>query len=179
MKLWGGRFSEDQNDLMKQFNDSFKFDQRLYAVDIQGSLIYAEALHQAGLMDSQELSSIQIGLEKIKLEFETGQFEAIASDEDIHTAVERRLTDLIGETAGKLHTGRSRNDQVSVDMRLYVMHEVKRTLGLLVALQNVIIAKAEEYIDVLMPGYTHFQPAQPILFSHWLMSFFWMFERKC
>jgi len=177
MKLWGGRFSENQSDLMKQFNDSFRFDQRLYAVDIQGSLAYAEALHLIGLITSTERDSIQRGLEKIKNEFDAGQFEAKASDEDIHTAVERRLSELIGEAAGKLHTGRSRNDQVAVDLRLYVLGEIGQTISLLETLQNKIIAKAEAHMDVLMPGFTHLQPAQPILFSHWLMSFFWMFER--
>ena len=177
MKLWGGRFSEDQSDLMKQFNDSFRFDQRLYAVDIQGSLAYAEALHLTGLISEAERTSIQSGLTKIKTEFDEGKFKAIADDEDIHTAVERRLTELIGETAGKLHTGRSRNDQVEVDLSLSLRREIKRSISLLVALQHTIISKAETHIDVLMPGFTHFQPAQPILFSHWLMSFFWKFER--
>lgn len=177
MKLWGGSFSEDQSNLMKQFNDSFRFDQRLYAVDIQGSLAYAEALHLIGLISETERTSIQSGLTKIKTEFDEGQFKTIPDDEDIHTAVERRLTELIGETAGKLHTGRSRNDQVAVDLRLYLMQEIKRITSLLVALQHAIIKKAETHIDVLMPGFTHFQPAQPILFSHWLMSFFWKFER--
>lgn len=177
MKLWGGRFSEGQSDLMKQFNDSFRFDQRLYAVDIQGSLAYAEALHSIGLITSAERDSIQKGLEKIKNEFDAGQFEAKASDEDIHTAVERRLSELIGEAAGKLHTGRSRNDQVALDLRLYVMEEIGQTISLLEVLQQQIITKAEAHMDVLMPGFTHLQPAQPILFSHWLLSFFWMFER--
>ncbi len=177
MKLWGGRFSEDQSDLMKQFNDSFRFDQRLYAVDIQGSLAYAEALQLAGLLTAAEQTSIQTGLEKIKAEFDAEQFEAQAGDEDIHTAVERRLSELIGEIAGKLHTGRSRNDQVAVDLRLYVMQEIAQTISLLEQLQLKIIAKAEAHPNVLMAGFTHLQPAQPILFSHWLMSFFWMFER--
>jgi len=177
MKLWGGRFSEDQNELMKQFNDSFRFDQRLYAADIQGSLVYAEALQSIGLISSAERTAIQEGLKKIEAEFDVGQFESKTGDEDIHTAVERRLSELIGEAAGKLHTGRSRNDQVALDLRLYVMQEIGRTIGLLGALQHNIIAKAEAHSDVLMPGFTHLQPAQPILFSHWLMSFFWMFER--
>lgn len=177
MKLWGGRFSEEQSDLMKQFNDSFRFDHRLYALDIQGSLAYADALHLAGLITSAEQTSMRVGLQKIKDEFDAGQFEAQAGDEDIHTAVERRLSELIGETAGKLHTGRSRNDQVALDLRLYIMQEITQTTGLLAALQRRIIEKAEAHAAVMMPGFTHLQPAQPILFSHWLMSFFWMFER--
>ncbi len=177
MKLWGGRFSEEQSVLMKQFNDSFRFDQRLYAVDIQGSQVYTDSLHLAGLLTDAERSSIQQGLEKIEDEFEAGKFEARSGDEDIHTAIELRLTELIGNVAGKLHTGRSRNDQVAVDLRLYVMQEIDQTIHLLEALQRKIIDKAEEHPGVLMPGFTHLQPAQPILFSHWLMSFFWMFER--
>ncbi|MEN8240606.1 MAG: argininosuccinate lyase [Chloroflexota bacterium] len=177
MKLWGGRYSEDQSDLMKQFNDSFRFDKRLYAADIQGSLAYAEALHLAGLLSGEERTSIQQGLEQIKDEFDAGEFEAKTGDEDIHTAIERRLFELVGKPAGKLHTGRSRNDQVAIDLRLYVMQEIEQIISLLESLQHKIIAKAEAHANVLMPGFTHLQPAQPILFSHWLMSFFWMFER--
>ncbi len=177
MKLWGGRFSADQDELMKRFNDSFSFDQRLYAVDIRGSQAYAQALQLAGLLTDEEGNIIQQGLKKIEAEFNAGEFEAKAGDEDIHTAVERRLTELIGDVAGKLHTGRSRNDQVAVDIRLYVMEEIDHTIQLLEALQLKIVEKAENHMDVLMPGFTHLQPAQPILFSHWLMSFFWMFER--
>ncbi|MBT6150954.1 MAG: argininosuccinate lyase [Chloroflexi bacterium] len=177
MKLWGGRFKEDQNDVMKKFNDSIGFDNRLYSVDIQGSLAYAEALHLAGLLTSKENISIQQGLGKIRDEFDTGEFEIKAGDEDIHTAVERRLFELIGKTAGKLHTGRSRNDQVALDLRLFIMEEIKLIKHLLEELQQKLIEKANAHINVIMPGFTHLQPAQPILFSHWLMSFFWMFER--
>ena len=176
MKLWGGRFTGDQNSLMKEFNDSFSFDQRLYAEDIAGSKAYAKALQNAGLLTEPELESIVTGLETIHLEFEKGQFQSV-DDEDIHSAIERRLTELIGETAGKLHTGRSRNDQVALDLRLFVMQQIDRTVELLGELQRSIISQAESNIDVIMPGYTHLQPAQPVLFSHWIMSFFWMFER--
>ena len=162
---------------MMRFNDSFSFDQRLYAVDIRGSQAYAQALQLAGLLTDEEGNIIQQGLKKIEAEFNAGEFEVKAGDEDIHTAVERRLTELIGDVAGKLHTGRSRNDQVAVDIRLYVMKEIDHTIQLLEALQLKIVEKAENHMDVLMPGFTHLQPAQPILFSHWLMSFFWMFER--
>jgi len=177
MKLWGSRFNKDPSELMKQFNQSFSFDKRLYAVDIQGSLAYASALHEAGLITDKELISLQSGLQKIRNEFDSGEFEEKAEDEDVHTAVERRLSELIGEIAGKLHMGRSRNDQVALDVRLYCMGEIAKTINLLKNLQHSLIAKAEEYISVIMPGYTHLQPAQPILISHWIMSFFWMFER--
>jgi argininosuccinate lyase len=177
MKLWGGRFSEDLTETMNQFNDSFRFDQRLYAVDIFGSRAYADALQFTGLLTEEENRQIQMGLEQVLQEFEAGKFEPKDGDEDIHTAVERRLHEIIGAVAGKLHTGRSRNDQVALDMRLYVLKQIEKFTEQITALQKQIISKAEENLDVLMPGYTHLQPAQPILFSHWLMSFFWMFER--
>jgi argininosuccinate lyase len=177
MKLWGGRFSGDQSELMKQFNDSFRFDKRLYAVDIQGSLVYVNALHSADLITAGERTDIRNGLLTIKKEFDDGIFKSKEGDEDIHTAVERRLTELVGAPAGKLHTGRSRNDQVALDLRLFVIQQIAGTISLLEIIQQKLIAKAEIYIDAIMPGFTHLQPAQPILFSHWLMSFFWMFER--
>lgn len=177
MKLWGGRFTKDLDEAMKKFNDSFDFDQRLYAVDIQGSLAYASELHQIGLLTQDDFTKIKKGLDQIKKEFDEGKFEPSPLDEDIHTAIERRLTDIIGESAGKLHTGRSRNDQVALDLRLYVMKVIDQIDEALSGLQHTIIEKAEEYPEIIMPGYTHLQPAQPVLFSHWLMSYFWMFDR--
>ncbi len=177
MKLWGGRFSGKQDELMRKFNDSFCFDQRLYAVDIQGSIAYANALSNAGLLHKDELANIVKGLLSIKKEFDQGLFEPGFEDEDIHTAIERRLTELIGEAAGKLHTGRSRNDQVALDLRLYAIIVIEQVRDALTALQTAIIKKAEVNLEIIMPGYTHLQPAQPILFSHWLMSYFWMFDR--
>ena len=177
MKLWGGRFSGKQDEFMRKFNDSFSFDQRLYAVDIQGSIAYANALSNAGLLGKDELANIIKGLLCIKKEFDQGVFEPGFEDEDIHTAIERRLTELIGEAAGKLHTGRSRNDQVALDLRLYAIIVIEQVHDALTALQTAIIKKAEVSLEIIMPGYTHLQPAQPILFSHWLMSYFWMFDR--
>lgn len=177
MKLWGGRFSEKQDELMVEFNDSFRFDQRLYAVDIQGSIAYAHALSKADLLHEDELGDIVNGLLQIKREFDDGVFIPSSEDEDIHTAIERRLTELIGETAGKLHTGRSRNDQVALDLRLYTIEMIEQVSDALTAMQTAIIKKAEANSEIIMPGYTHLQPAQPVLFSHWLMSYFWMFNR--
>lgn len=177
MKLWGGRFSKDQDESMKIFNNSFHFDQRLYAVDIQGSLAYADELRQIGLLTKDDFTKITKGLNTIKKEFDDGKFLPDSADEDIHTAVERRLTDIIGEAAGKLHTGRSRNDQVALDLRLYLMQAIDEINGTLSKLQHTIIEKAEEYEKIIMPGYTHLQPAQPVLFSHWLMNYFWVFDR--
>jgi argininosuccinate lyase len=177
MKLWGGRFSKEPNELMRKFQDSLRFDWRLYAVDIQGSAAYAKALVDAGLLTAAECEAILSGLAQAEAEFDAGTFEPQPGDEDIHTAVERRLTELIGDPAGKLHTGRSRNDQVALDMRLYMLGVLDEVDQMLAGLQTAIVVQAEGNIDLLMPGFTHLQPAQPVLFSHWLMSYFWMLAR--
>lgn len=177
MTLWGGRFEGETDALMRQFNDSFGFDRRLYAADIQGSIAYAGALAEAGLISDTERDQLVNGLHQVGAEFAEGTFEPADGDEDIHTAVERRLGELVGHVTGKLHTGRSRNDQVATDMKLYLLEEIKGLRAALVELQSVIVAKAEAHLGVLMPGYTHLQQAQPILFSHWLMASFWKLER--
>jgi argininosuccinate lyase len=177
MKLWGGRFEGVPDELMERFNASIGFDWRLWAADIKGSMAYAMALERAGLLTVDERDRLIQGLQAVADEFEAGQFEFRPTDEDIHTAVERRLTELIGEVAGKLHTGRSRNDQVATDLRLYLMREIPGLRQRLAELQEAILTKAEQHLDVIMPGYTHLQRAQPVLFSHWLMSYFWMLER--
>jgi len=175
--LWGGRFDGDMDDLMWEFNASIDFDRRLAKVDVQGSIAYAEALRQAGVLAAAEAEQIVEGLELVAKEIERGDFSFESTDEDIHTAVERRLGELIGPLAGKLHTGRSRNDQVATDIRLYLMGRLDVLEQALVALQRVIVDRAERLLDLLMPGYTHLQLAQPVRFSHWLMSFFWMLQR--
>jgi argininosuccinate lyase len=177
MTLWGGRFVGETDALMRRFNDSIGFDRRLYAADIKGSIAYAGALARAGLISEEERATLVEGLELVRAEFDGGTFEVAPGDEDIHTAVERRLGELVGEVAGKLHTGRSRNDQVATDLRLYLLDEITDLEDGLVALQTAIVEPAEAHMGVLMPGYTHMQQAQPILFSHWLMSFFWKLER--
>jgi argininosuccinate lyase len=177
MTLWGGRFAGETDALMRRFNDSFRFDRRLYAADIEGSVAYAGALARAGLITEEERRTLVEGLEAVRGEFEEGTFEAAPGDEDIHTAVERRLGELVGEAAGKLHTGRSRNDQVATDLRLYLLDEMAQLDDGLAALQTAIVDQAEAHLGLLMPGYTHMQQAQPILFSHWLMSFFWKLQR--
>lgn len=176
-KLWGGRFGEPTDAQMEAFNDSIRFDRRLYGADTRGSQAYARALHRAGLLDRDECEQVVDGLARVLAEFESGTFQLVPSDEDIHTAVERRLTELIGSVAGKLHTGRSRNDQVATDTRLYLLEQIEHLDGLLTQLQAAIVDQAQANIGILMPGYTHLQPAQPILFSHWLMSYFWMVDR--
>jgi argininosuccinate lyase len=176
-KLWGGRFSTGIDERMRRFNDSIAFDQRLYEVDIRGSVAYAAALQRAGLLTAEEQGQLVEALQAVLSEFQAGTFEFQASDEDIHTAVERRLGELIGPLGGKLHTGRSRNDQVATDLRLYLLEEMA-SLGEDVSdLQAAVVDQAETHMGVIMPGYTHLQPAQPLLFSHWIMSIFWKLQR--
>ncbi|MCW5879782.1 MAG: argininosuccinate lyase [Anaerolineae bacterium] len=177
MKLWGGRFEAQTDELMEQFNASIGFDWRMYDADIGGSVAYAKGLARAGLITPSEAETLIDGLEKVRQEFAAGEFEIRLSDEDIHTAVERRLYELVGSVAGKLHTGRSRNDQVATDMRLYTRAALGRVLAALTNVQAALLSQADAHRDVLMPGYTHVQRAQPVLFSHWLMSSFWALQR--
>jgi argininosuccinate lyase len=176
-KLWGGRYTGATDDLMWRFNASIGFDQRLAQVDIEGSMAYARALGRAGVLMQEEVDTLISGLEQVAAEFREETFSFAPTDEDIHTAVERRLTELVGPVGGKLHTGRSRNDQVATDVRLYLMGELSQLGELLRNVQRCIVSTAKEHLQVIMPGYTHLQPAQPIRFSHWLLSFFWMLER--
>lgn len=176
-KLWGGRFEGGQDPLMARLNNSIGFDARLWDADIRGSMAYAEALHEVGLLTLAEKQDIVRGLELIHAEWANKLFEIQPVDEDIHTAVERRLTELIGPVAGKLHTGRSRNDQVATDLRLFLLETCAALEKQLAELQATLIQRAEQHIDLIMPGYTHLQPAQPVRFSHWLMSYFWMLQR--
>jgi argininosuccinate lyase len=177
MKLWGSRLQKEMDSLMERFNASIGFDRRLWAADIRGSMAYAQALERAGLITTGERDELLHGLEMVQAEFAEGRFQIWPTDEDIHTAVERRLGELIGEVAGKLHTGRSRNDQSATDVRLYMLDKTVSLKEALVNLQRAIVEKAEAHIEVIMPGYTHLRPAQPVLFSHWLLSYFWMLER--
>lgn len=177
MSLWGGRFTEPTDEHLQALNDSIGFDQRMYAQDIAGSIAYARALGKAAVITPDEAETIIGGLETVLTEFETGQFALKAGDEDIHTAVERRLTELVGPVGGKLHTGRSRNDQVATDFRLWVLDAIDKLDGELLAFQHALIEQAEPHLHTLLPGFTHLQPAQPITLAHWLMSFFWMVAR--
>jgi argininosuccinate lyase len=176
-QLWGGRFSGETNALMREFQDSIYFDIRLWQADLDGSIAYAKALARAGVIGEKEAGLLQDGLEEIRAEFAQNRFELKPGDEDIHTAVERRLGELVGEVAGKLHTGRSRNDQVATDTRLWLKRQIVPLRTHLVNLQKAIITQAEAHVDVIMPGYTHLQQAQPVRFSHWLLSYGWMLQR--
>ncbi len=176
-KLWGGRFDQPTDPRMDQFNKSIDFDVRLWEVDILASQAYANAICEAGVLSEEERDQIITGLDRIVEEWLDDRFVIRQEDEDIHTAIERRLTELIGPTAGKLHTGRSRNDQVATDLRLYLCGTLDALETLLNQLQLTLLEVAEQTIDVIMPGYTHLQPAQPVRFAHWMMSYFWMLQR--
>jgi len=176
-QLWGGRFSGTTAALMRQFQDSIYFDIRLWAADIDGSLAYAQALARAGVISEDEADILQDGLDEVRAEFVQNRFELNEGDEDIHTAVERRLSELVGEVAGKLHTGRSRNDQVVTDTRLWLKRQIVGLHEHVVSVQQAILAKAEEHANVIMPGYTHLQQAQPVRFAHWLLSYGWALQR--
>ena len=176
-KLWGGRFAKATDTLVHQLNASFPFDVRLYDEDVSGSVAWAEGLVGAGVLTAEEAQTIQAGLEQVRQEFSEGRFVVAAGDEDIHTAVERRLTEIVGAVGGKLHTGRSRNDQVATDFRLWVMGAVEHLLGQVQGLQEALLAESEAHLHVRMPGYTHLQHAQPVTWGHWLLSHFWPLGR--
>jgi argininosuccinate lyase len=169
-KLWGGRFSSQTDPVMEKFNESINFDKKMWAEDIDGSKAYARALGRCGIISEDELMTILGGLDVVYQEWQYSRFELKPGDEDIHTANERRLTELIGEIGGKLHTGRSRNDQVATDVRLWLRKECTDCMANLLDVVNIACDQALEYLDVLQPGFTHLQPAQVIRYSHWLMS---------
>jgi argininosuccinate lyase len=177
-KLWGARFTGANDPLMEQFNASIGFDRRMWQVDIQGSQAYARALCRAGLITPAEAEQLVAGLEGVADEWAAGSFALAPGDEDIHTANERRLTELIGPAvAGKLHTGRSRNDQVATDTRLWLRAQIDTLAGYQRQLIAVAVERAVQEIDILLPGYTHLQPAQPVRWSHWLLSHAWAWQR--
>ena len=177
MPLWGGRFRLDLDKQAWLLNASIQFDYRLAAQDVRGSKAWAEALTHAGVLTQTEAEQIIAGLETIQIEFSEQDFQFVESDEDIHTAVERRLGELIGTVAGKLHTGRSRNDQVATDMRLWMIEKLPELGKKMKGVQSVLVKRAEQDFNVVMPGYTHLQRAQPVLLSHWWLSHFWPLER--
>ncbi|NXT70613.1 ARLY2 lyase, partial [Chaetops frenatus] len=169
-KLWGGRFSGSTDPIMEMLNASISYDQRLSEVDIQGSRAYAKALQKAGILSKTELEKILSGLEKVSEEWSKGVFVLKQTDEDIHTANERRLKELIGDVAGKLHTGRSRNDQVVTDLKLFMKNSLSIISTHLLQLTETLVERAATEIDVILPGYTHLQKAQPIRWSQFLLS---------
>jgi argininosuccinate lyase len=177
MTLWGGRFGTKLNAQAWDLNSSLPVDQRLALQDVDGSRAWADATHRAGILSEKEHASIVLGLATIKEEFSTGRFSFAPSDEDIHTAVERRLNELIGDAAGKLHTGRSRNDQVATDFRLWMLAAIPELRSALKSLQAALVDRAENAAGTAMPGYTHLQRAQPVLLAHWWLSHYWPLQR--
>jgi len=176
-KLWGGRFTEPTDAFVERFTASVTFDKRLYAVDIRGSIAHATMLAQVGVLTSVELQQIVSGLTDIKAEIEADTFVWSVKLEDVHMNIESSLTDRIGPTGKKLHTGRSRNDQVATDIRLFVRDEIDEICALLRATQSGILQLAELNIDTIMPGFTHLQIAQPVTFAHHLLAWFEMLQR--
>ena len=176
-KMWGGRFSKKTDLLTDDFNSSISFDQRLYKQDITGSIAHARMLGKQNIIDSQEADQIIEALEAILLDIEAGNIEFSVSMEDIHMNVEAILTERIGDVGKKLHTGRSRNDQVATDMRLYVKEIADDSKSLIQNLILTLLDLAEDHTNTIMPGYTHLQRAQPITFSHHLMAYVEMFKR--
>lgn len=166
----GGRFKGGTDPIMEKFNESLSFDKRMWSQDIRGSIAYAKAIGKVGIITDEEVQLLVEGLEKVRKEWEDGTIEIKPGDEDIHTLNERRLTEIIGPTGGKLHTGRSRNDQVATDTRLWTVEAERDILKDMATLLTEGALYAKQHIDILMAGYTHLQPAQPIRFSHWLMS---------
>ncbi|HHW58323.1 MAG TPA: argininosuccinate lyase [Clostridia bacterium] len=174
MKLWGGRFKSETDKLMEEFNSSISFDIRLLKHDILGSIAHAKGLYKAGVLTEDELNLIEKGLKEILDETNVGE---IPNDEDVHSYVERLLTEKIGDTGRKLHTGRSRNDQVATDERLYLRDEIDKIKEDLIKLIDTLKEMAETYKKAIMPGYTHLQRAQPVTFGHHLLAYVEMFKR--
>jgi len=175
-KAWSGRLPAT-DPAVEQFTASLPVDRRLFKHDITGSIAHCQALHEAGLLSEQEAEQIRAGLSAIEEEIGGGRFPFVPGDEDIHMAIERRLTELIGPVGGKLHTGRSRNDQVTLDLRLYLRDELGALVKTARQFQQVLLEQARRNLDVAMPGYTHLQRAQPVLFSHHLLAYVEMAER--
>ena len=176
-KLWAGRFTQPTDKFVEEFTASIDFDKRLYRYDIQGSIAHARMLAKQNILTDTEMHQIIDGLQGILADIDAGNFEFKVSLEDIHMNVESRLIERIGSVGGKLHTARSRNDQVAVDVRLYLRDEIDTVLGYLDKLQESLLAQAEGNLDVIMPGYTHLQTAQPILYAHHMLAYYEMFKR--
>jgi argininosuccinate lyase len=176
-KLWGGRFSEATDAFVQRFTASVQFDQRMAAQDIKGSLAHADMLCRVGVLDAAELEEIEQGLAQIQAEIDAGSFQWSIELEDVHMNIEARLTQLIGVTGKKLHTGRSRNDQVATDIRLYLRSGIDAIAAQLSRLQHGTIALAAQHTDTIMPGFTHLQTAQPVAFGHHLLAWNEMLQR--
>ena len=175
--MWGGRFAEVPPKFVEEFGAVIKVETRLCPYDIQGSLAHVTMLGETGILQKEDVEKIKEGLKLVGKEIDDGKFTFNAEDEDIHMAIEKRLTEIIGLTGGKLHTGRSRNDQCCIDSYLYFRDAAKECQKLIIEIQKAIFEQAEKNFGSIMPGFTHLQVAQPVLVSHWLMAYFWMLKR--
>ncbi len=177
-ELWEGRFEGSPSEALQALNDSFPFDRRMFREDIEGSRAHVSMLANVGLMTADEREQVLAALDHVENEMANGQFEAQPSDEDIHTAVERRVTEIAGAAGGKIHTGRSRNDQVALDVRMWTRAEIRDgIIPLLLAFQQTLVDHATENIDNYLPGYTHLQQAQPVSLAHHLLAHVWALAR--
>ena len=176
-KMWGGRFEAKPAEIMEEINASISFDKRFYAEDIRASQAHAKMLGACGIISAKEAEEIIAGLDAVREEIELGSFEFRREYEDIHMAVEARLKELIGSVAGKLHTARSRNDQVATDFRLYIRGAIDHLDGQLLSLQSALARKAAAHADTIMPGFTHMQTAQPVSFGHHCLAYVEMLAR--
>ena len=175
--MWKGRFQQETAPAVQRFTESISFDWRLYKFDIQGSIAHASALERAGLLAPEELEQIKTGLKAIEHEIDEGQFEFRIDLEDVHMNIESALTSRIGSAGAKLHTARSRNDQVALDLRLFLRHETDEIRNRITGLQQALVGLAEKYQATILPGYTHLQRAQPVFFAHHLLAYVEMLER--
>lgn len=176
-KLWGGRFTKTAEEWVDEFGASIPFDQELVEEDIEGSIAHVTMLGKCGILPSEDAEKIRAGLLSLLEKAKQGKLEFSVAYEDIHLNIEKMLIDEIGSVGGKLHTGRSRNDQVATDMHLYLRKRVQEIIELIRELQHVLVQKAEAHVETLIPGYTHLQRAQPVSFAHHLLAYFWMLER--
>ena len=177
MALWSGRFTENVSEFTQRFGASLPVDKALYAQDIAGSKAHANMLAKVGVISEEDAHQIVAGLDRVKADIESGDFSFDINDEDIHMSVEKALTADIGDAGARLHTGRSRNDQVATDTRLYAKQRATDLMRANVALRHALIGQAEANFDVILPGYTHMQHAQPVLFSHHMLAYVWMLAR--
>ncbi|OLP65964.1 Argininosuccinate lyase 1 [Bacillus pumilus] len=176
-KLWGGRFQKTPEKWVDEFGASIYFDKQLVKEDLTGSLAHASMLNKCGILKDEEAAAIKDGLNTLMKKAEADELEFSVDYEDIHLNLEKMLIDEIGPLGGKLHTARSRNDQVATDMHLYLNHQVEHIIELIGSFQKVLVEKAEQHVETIFPGYTHLQRAQPISFAHHMLAYFWMLER--
>ncbi|XRG79200.1 argininosuccinate lyase [Rossellomorea sp. GAMAL-10_SWC] len=176
-KLWGGRFTKETNQLVEEFTASIEFDQIMAKEDIAGSIAHATMLGECGIIEIQEAELIIEGLNNILKKIEKNEVQFSIENEDIHMNIESLLIEEIGPVGGKLHTGRSRNDQVATDMHLFLKNNTSSIIDLIEEVQNKIISQAKKHVNTIMPGYTHLQRAQPVSFAHHILTYFWMLER--